>query len=128
MRVVDDEHQISGQLLVQHLRELSSKCVSTEKLLQLGTTGALRKPAHVAGDVRNAEAERVTELPPEGGQIEVVLVGGVPGAGSLFPPRRQHRGLTESSLGDDDRETAVACSRRQLLQRWALDDPLGGTP
>ena len=109
VRVVDDEHEVGGELLVQHLRQLRGERVGAEELLQLGTTGALGEPAHVAGDVRHAQAERVAELPSEGGQVEVVVIGGVPGARSLLPPRRQHRGLTESRLCHDHREAAISC-------------------
>ncbi len=84
--VVDHEHEIRRELLMQHLRKLRGERIGAEKLLELGTACAFREPAHVAWDVWHSQPECVAELPSQCWQVDVVLVGGVPGAWCLLPP------------------------------------------
>ena len=122
MGVVDHEDEVGRELLVEDLGELGGERVGAQELLGLGAAGAFRKPAHVAGDIRDPEAERVAEPAAEGGEVQVVLVGCVPGARSQLPPGRQQRGFAESRLSDDHREPAAARGGDQLLERLALDE------
>jgi hypothetical protein len=128
MGVVDHQDEIGGELRMQDLGELRGERVGAKELLQLRATGALREPAHVAGDVGNPQPQRVAQLPPQGWQIEIPMVGRVPRAWRVLPPRRQQRRLAESRLGDNHRQAAISCGGDQLFQRRARDDPDGRAP
>jgi hypothetical protein len=104
--VVEDDHHIVSQLLLERLAQQRRDRGGTLRLVAVGSERRLHDVVELAADRRYARREGVCDPEHEDGEVRVVRPDRVPQGSDRRRPRTERDGLPVAGVGQYDRQSA----------------------